>query len=857
MGDFHLWKTDLLDLCFTHHLYEQFKLRLATELATALDIGAYRVKIFDVEDLNPYHDPTWMHRRCTMIYEVPSRLRKKLPRHLRKATSPTAEDRARNLVSKEEMQHKQEEADQLNQQALDRVGNYEGHKYLNRSLKFRHTHCKPLKHKGPPSFRLKKTNFKQSKFNRIRITLKNKLRDISNAVRERTSAEQVDPGVDEPVDEVNVAIKTYLSVTRVMFHITGAKKAVNEPNLDEVLYNMKRQLVQRANSPLLSALGMYTSRIVPSTFRVHVIGGHGSVGKDSVGSRGKYGFHAGVAPAEAHRMAELANQVVVEQQASQEIAEDKWLRYKEVADAEASQLEEELKDGRREMEKELRKDVGRTGDLDTHTPRSVFEEEMEELGELGELVEETAKEGVSNQLDRLMQEQKNGEVTTVVATKVEDSNEAVVAAAKAAEESAQNLIRVQHEALVCLQAFFRGSMVRVQLNREKDAVLTLILSNVVRDLVDEMAWLHEGEPWGHGGHGEAMDAEELSRSMGRWMLVDAPPREVRALMVHLMDAIVDEQGTELDDLPARPEGQKGLDGQKETEKETEEEEPLLKGSKEYERRLRQMLEAQEQSKGAGGAGGTGGPGGPGQGSSLSAAHDRMVWREGKEGRLFNAKQRYLYNTRNTVDPYALRANSQFDGQGYGGGRYKTVKRHGKVLGRGGQDGQKYQARLDYRPWQQRLHRRTYWPEMAMVQGTFVKGKITGSVLVRYHDGATYNGPWVDNGQSRSKHHRGTWKTVEDHVYIGSTVDHHFDMDHVTGDHFEVRYAFGDVYRGPLLNGRRHGWGTCEYPTGGEYVGQWFHDRRHGFGRMVTQGKENVVVCGGVWWCVVVCGGGVW
>ena len=50
----------------------------------------------------------------------------------------------------------------------------------------------------------------------------------------------------------------------------------------------------------------------------------------------------------------------------------------------------------------------------------------------------------------------------------------------------------------------------------------------------------------------------------------------------------------------------------------------------------------------------------------------------------------------------------------------------------------------------------------------------------------------------------------------------------------MRYPFGDIYIGPLLNGRRHGWGVCQYPHGGEYVGQWWHDRRHGFGRMVTQ-----------------------
>ena len=94
-------------------------------------------------------------------------------------------------------------------------------------------------------------------------------------------------------------------------------------------------------------LGLYTSRIVPSTFRVHLIGGHGSVTSDSHDSKGTYGFHAGVSPEEAHKMAEIANQNVVEQNMSKEKAEDKWIQYKNVADTEAGQLEEELKDERR------------------------------------------------------------------------------------------------------------------------------------------------------------------------------------------------------------------------------------------------------------------------------------------------------------------------------------------------------------------------------------------------------------------------------------------------------------------------------------------------------------------------------
>jgi hypothetical protein len=72
-------------------------------------------------------------------------------------------------------------------------------------------------------------------------------------------------------------------------------------------------------------------------------------------------------------------------------------------------------------------------------------------------------------------------------------------------------------------------------------------------------------------------------------------------------------------------------------------------------------------------------------------------------------------------------------------------------------------------------------EIAMLQGTFVKGKICGSVLVRFHDGATYNGPWVDSQCPRTTFHKGTWKTNADIVYVGATVDHHFDCGHINGD----------------------------------------------------------------------------
>ena len=117
----------------------------------------------------------------------------------------------------------------------------------------------------------------------------------------------------------------------------------------------------------------------------------------------------------------------------------------------------------------------------------------------------------------------------------------------------------------------------------------------------------------------------------------------------------------------------------------------------------------------------------------------------------NKREAWLKEHANDVDPYDVRADTQHDGPSS-----EVRADDGTILLTGA-------ARVDYRPWTQRVHRRTYWPEIAMIQGTFVRGRIMGNVLVRFHDGATYSGPWVDRQEERSLHHRGTWKTEEDNV----------------------------------------------------------------------------------------------
>ena len=188
-------------------------------------------------------------------------------------------------------------------------------------------------------------------------------------------------GDPEPCEDAVLASSTFRSRVRIRFHVSGARDGVEEPHLDEVIFDMKRQLTQFETSPLLNK-GVYTSRIVPASFRCHLIGGSGTVGWNSHSSLGRYGFHAGVQPKDAHKMAEIANDIVIDETQNKETAEGVWALKKQVADAEAYKLQEEIKDERREMERKLRVDIDRTdGSLTADTPRSVLSLHYDNDGE--------------------------------------------------------------------------------------------------------------------------------------------------------------------------------------------------------------------------------------------------------------------------------------------------------------------------------------------------------------------------------------------------------------------------------------------------------------------------------------------
>ncbi|CAM9696552.1 unnamed protein product, partial [Ectocarpus sp. 12 AP-2014] len=140
-------------------------------------------------------------------------------------------------------------------------------------------------------------------------------------------------------------------------------------------------------------------------------------------------------------------------------------------------------------------------------------------------------------------------------------------------------------------------------------------------------------------------------------------------------------------------------------------------------------------------------------------------------------------------------------------------------------------------------RRRYWPKYAWAFGWFTHGKIGGDVLLKFHDGAVYDGPYVLEAclslrgsippEAREPGHWGTWITKTGWIYEGPLVDNHFDKDCVTGVYRLTSPDKGSVYEGDLLDEKRHGVGEYRYADGTVYSGEWHRGQRQGFGTLIS------------------------
>jgi hypothetical protein len=102
-------------------------------------------------------------------------------------------------------------------------------------------------------------------------------------------------------------------------------------------------------------------------------------------------------------------------------------------------------------------------------------------------------------------------------------------------------------------------------------------------------------------------------------------------------------------------------------------------------------------------------------------------------------------------------------------------------------------------------------------GNFVNGKRDGKGVMKYPDGAVYDGEWKDGQQ----HGEGKYTWSNGHIYVGE-----FRNGNLNGRGVYT-YTDGAVYDGEWKDGRMHGKGKHTWSNGDMYVGEWENDRRNG------------------------------
>lgn len=154
--------------------------------------------------------------------------------------------------------------------------------------------------------------------------------------------------------------------------------------------------------------------------------------------------------------------------------------------------------------------------------------------------------------------------------------------------------------------------------------------------------------------------------------------------------------------------------------------------------------------------------------------------------------------------------------------------------------QPYFARVrpDYIPRKQLV--RKAWTTYSSIQGTFHKGALAGVCVIRYVDGAFYEGPyiaedWLDEKGflvkgARARNHYGVYKCPDGRIFEGSNVDNHFDPLNVQ-DYYRLTLPNGEVYEGGFCDEYYHGIGQFKYKDGSVYEGEFFKGLRFGHGQL--------------------------
>ncbi|CAM9103228.1 unnamed protein product, partial [Choristocarpus tenellus] len=165
--------------------------------------------------------------------------------------------------------------------------------------------------------------------------------------------------------------------------------------------------------------------------------------------------------------------------------------------------------------------------------------------------------------------------------------------------------------------------------------------------------------------------------------------------------------------------------------------------------------------------------------------------------------------------------------------------------------------------QQRRFCRRQWSKYAWAFGWFTNGEFGGEVLIKFHDGAVYDGPYVAEDYldvkggipsvARHPGHWGTWVTKNGIMHEGPLVDNHFDVKCVTGP-YRITTPGGEVYEGEYVDEEMHGIGEYCSADHTVYSGEWHRGQRQGFGILesadgaVYEGDfdHNVIHGDGLW-----------
>ena len=155
------------------------------------------------------------------------------------------------------------------------------------------------------------------------------------------------------------------------------------------------------------------------------------------------------------------------------------------------------------MEKELRIDIDRIGDLDANTPRSIdlygsprsfLDDSDNSDNDDNDDPTNEKNTTTGSVLDRLMDGEKN-ELLEKQRIKDEILLQQQAAQTKLLNMNQKEKDDLERPARLLLQKFIRGATVRLKIRNSKNEILRLILANCIVDIVEELEWLHEK---GHG-----------------------------------------------------------------------------------------------------------------------------------------------------------------------------------------------------------------------------------------------------------------------------------------------------------------------------------------------------------------------